>query len=66
LNNKWSTIYTTVNFTSYSVTEVGALSAAGWVWSGRGQHKLVASGRGAHVYTCTCVHDNIPCRRLPK
>jgi len=26
----------------------------------------VASGRGAHVYTCTCVHDNIPYRRLPK
>jgi len=24
------------------------------------------SGRGACVYTCTCVHDNIPCRRLPK
>ena len=21
---------------------------------------------GARVYTCTCVHDNIPCRRLPK
>jgi len=24
------------------------------------------SGRDARVYTCTCVHDNIPCRRLPK
>jgi len=24
------------------------------------------SGRGARVYTCTCVHDNIPCRRLQK
>jgi len=24
------------------------------------------SGRGARVYTCTCVNDNIPCRRLPK
>jgi len=24
------------------------------------------SGRGARVYTCTCVHDNIPYRRLPK
>ena len=23
------------------------------------------SGRGARVYTCTCVHDNIPCRCLP-
>jgi len=26
-------IYTTTNFTRYSVTEVGALSAAGWAWS---------------------------------
>jgi len=26
-------IYTTINFTRYSVTEVSALSAAGWVWS---------------------------------
>ena len=24
------------------------------------------SGRGARVYTCTFVLDNIPCRRLPK
>jgi len=24
------------------------------------------SGRGARVYTCTYVHDNIPCRRLAK
>jgi len=24
------------------------------------------SGRGAHVYTCTCVYDNIRYRRLPK
>jgi len=24
------------------------------------------NGRGVRVYTCTCVHDNIPCRRLPK
>jgi len=23
------------------------------------------SGRGARVYTCTCVRDNTPCRRLP-
>jgi len=26
----------------------------------------LASCRAARVYTCTCVHDNIPCRRLPK
>ena len=24
------------------------------------------SGRGARVYTYTCVYDNIPCRSLPK
>ena len=24
------------------------------------------SSRGARVYTCTCVHDNIQCRRLPQ
>ena len=24
------------------------------------------SGRGARVYTCACVPDNIPCTRLPK
>ena len=23
------------------------------------------SGRAVSVYTCICVHDNIPCRRLP-
>jgi len=33
-------IYTTINFTSYSVTEVGAVSAAGWAWSARGRHTL--------------------------
>jgi len=46
-----------------------------WTWSKRAwsTHATVSaiqeqtlSGRGAHVYTCTCVHDNIPCRRLPK
>jgi len=30
-------IYTTTNFTRYSVTEVGALSAAGWAWSLHGK-----------------------------
>jgi len=28
------------------VTEVGALSAAGWAWSARGRHATVGSGRG--------------------
>jgi len=29
------------------------------------RHSAVTlSGRGAPVYTCTCVHDKIPCRRL--
>jgi len=27
---------------------------------------VTLSGRGARVYTCTCVHDNVPCRHLPK
>jgi len=30
-------IYTTINFTRYSVTELGALSAAGWAWSLHGK-----------------------------
>jgi len=33
-------IYTTTNFTCHSVTEVGALSAAGWAWSARGRQTL--------------------------
>jgi len=28
------------------VTEVGALSAAGWAWSARGRHATVGSRRG--------------------
>jgi len=37
-------IYTTINFTRLSVTtEVGALSAAGWVWS---TQATVSSARG--------------------
>ena len=36
-------IYTTTNFTRYSVTEVGApLSAAGWAWSLHGKQTSVA------------------------
>jgi len=64
-----SSIYTTrtIKIRRLSVTEVGA---AGWAWS---THATVAasqeqtlSGRGARVYTRTCVHDNILCKRLPK
>ena len=44
-----------------------------WAWlAGHGRHATVSasqeqtlSGRGARVYTCTCVHDDIPCTRLP-
>ena len=41
------------------------VGVAGWTWSthatvsGSQEHTL--SGRGARLYTCTCVHDNIPC-----
>ena len=31
--SRLSLFYTTINFTRYSVTEVGALSVAGWAWS---------------------------------
>ena len=34
------TVCTTINFTRYSVTQVDALSAAGWAWSARGRHTL--------------------------
>jgi len=38
-----------------------------WTWSTPyGVSQPAADGRGARVYTCTCVHDSIPCRRLPK
>jgi len=88
----FQSIYTTINFTRYSVTKVGALYGrliCGWLgvvvarnfpyWAslpgraGHGCHTLrsssqqqTLSGRGARVYTCTRVHDNAPCRRLPK
>jgi len=43
----------TTRLSVVSVTVAAAIAAA------------TLSGRGARVYTCTCVHDNIPCRRLP-
>jgi len=60
-------IYTIIKTTNLSVTEVGV---AGWA---RSTHAMVSaskeqtlSGRGARVYTCTYVHDNTLCKRLPK
>ena len=35
------------------MTEVGALSAAGWAWSARGRHATVTSGRGRCTTGCT-------------
>jgi len=40
--NGLSNIFTTINFTRYSVTEVGALSAAGCAWSLHGISVAVA------------------------
>jgi len=44
---------------------VSVMGLAGCAWSTR-LAAVTLSGRGARVYTCTCVHDNIPCRRLAK
>jgi len=56
--------HATIKTQRLSVTEVGV---AGWAWpTCYGVSEPVASGRGARVYTCTCVHDNVLCRRLPK
>jgi len=46
------------------VVEVGVVDTRYGVSQPRLEQTL--SGRGARVYICTCVHDNIPCRRLPK
>jgi len=68
-NVQIASIYTIINFTRLSVVSVTVAAAlAGWPM-GVVDTRLTAatlSGRGARVYTCTCVHDNIPCRRLPK
>ena len=41
-----------------------------WAWSTHASvsasQQEMLSGRGARVYTCTRVRDNIACRRLPK
>jgi len=53
--------------TEVGVVEVGVHGAgaaragtARRAWSTR-YGAATLSGRGARVYTCTCVHDNIPC-----
>jgi len=51
--------------TVIKTTSVGDAGAARRAWSTR-LAAATLSGRGARVYTCTCVHDNVPCRRLPK
>jgi len=38
-------------------------AARGWMSASQQQ---TLSGRAARVYTCTWVHDNMPCRRLPR
>ena len=58
--------HTTIKIVRLSVTvgDRGKRHAArGWLSSSQQQ---TLSGRAARVYTCTCVHDNIPCKRLPK
>jgi len=47
-------IYTIIKTTSVGDATVSA------------SQEQTLSGSGASVYTCTCVHDNIPCTRLPK
>jgi len=41
-------------------------AARGWLSALSSSQQQTLSGRAARVYTCTCVHDNMPCRRLPK
>jgi len=49
---------------SVAVGDRGKLRPAR-VWLSSSQQQTL-SGRVARVYTCTCVHGNRPCRRLPK
>jgi len=56
-------IYTVIKTTSVGDGRLSVVGVAGWAWSTHAtvsasqEHTL--SGRGARVYTCTCVHDNI-------
>ena len=68
-------VYTTIKIVRLSMTVgSGLLRVAGWAcwaWSthasvSASQQQKTLRGRGARVYTCICIHDNIPCRRLPK
>jgi len=53
-------IYTAINFTRYSVTQVGALCAAGWAWSlqwlGMGAMNRCASTGGVLVTVNTALN----------
>jgi len=62
-----STIKITSEFNNVSVTMgvVDGLALHGGLVDTR-LATVTLSGRGARVYTCICVRDNIPCRRLPK
>jgi len=72
-----ASMYTIIKTTSVGDARLSMVGVAGrlviltgWpVTVGVVETRLAAatlSGRGARVYTCTCVHVNILCRRLPK
>jgi len=50
-----------------TVGDLGKTCAAhGWLGVVSASQQQIVSVRDARVYTCTCVHDNIPCRCLLK
>jgi len=60
LQAKESVMYLNLSiYTSLKTTSVGDATVSA-------SQEQTLSGRGARVYTCTRVHDNIQCRRLPK
>ena len=63
-------IYTIIKTTGVGDGRLSVVDVAGWAWSTHAtvpaSQEQTLSGRGARVYTCTCVRDNIPCIRLPK
>jgi len=62
-------IYTTIKIVKVVGDRRRPWEAACRAWSTHASvsasQQQTLSGRGALVYTCTCVRDNIPCRRLP-
>ena len=73
----YSVVYTTIKIVRLSMTAgdrgkrsvIGGAGRSCWAWSTQASlssSQQSLSGRGARIYTCTCVHDIIPCRRLPK